>query len=101
MRGDPERPLRWVSKCLRHICDALSDQGFSVSHTLVSRFLKRRGYTLQGNVKIREGADPPDRDAQFHHINEQVAAFAEGRTAGDLRGYQEEGTGGGFQEFGP
>ena len=77
VRGDPERPLRWVSKSLRHISDALSDQGFSVSHTLVGRLLKRQGYTLQGNVKTREGTDHPDRDAQFHHINDQVAAFAE------------------------
>ena len=77
VRGDPERPLRWVSKSLRHLADALSDQGFSVSHTLVGRLLKRQGYTLQGNVKAREGTDHPDRDAQFHHINDQVAAFAE------------------------
>ncbi len=77
VRGDPERPLRWVSKSLRHLATALSDQGFPVSHTLVGRLLKRQGYTLQGNVKTREGTDHPDRDAQFHHINDQVAAFAE------------------------
>ena len=77
VRGDPERPLRWVSKSLRHISAALSEQGFSVSHTLVSRLLKQQGYTLQGNAKTREGADHPDRDAQFHHINDRVAAFAE------------------------
>ena len=75
VRGDPERPLRWVSKSLRHLSDALSDQGFAVSHTLVGRLLKQQGYTLQGNVKAREGTDHPDRDAQFHHINGQVAAF--------------------------
>ncbi len=75
--GDPERPLRWVSKSLRHLADALSDQGFPVSHTLAGRLLKRQGRALQGNAKTREGADHPDRDAQFHHINDQVAAFAE------------------------
>ena len=77
VRGDPERPLRWISKSLHHISDALSDQGFSVSHTLVGRLLKQQGYTLQGNVKTREGTDHPDRDAQFHHISDQVAACAE------------------------
>ena len=76
VRGDPERPLRWISKSLRHLSDALSDQGFAVSHTLVGRLLKRQGYTLQSNVKAREGTDHPDRDAQFHHINGQVTAFA-------------------------
>ena len=28
-------------------------------------------------MKTREGTDHPDRDTQFHHINYQVAAFAE------------------------
>ena len=76
VRGDPERPLRWISKSLRHLSDALSDQGFAASHTLVGRLLKQRGYTLQSNVKTREGTAHPDRDAQFHHLNDQVAAFA-------------------------
>ncbi len=76
VRGDPERRLRRVSKSLRHLADALSDQDSSVSHTLVGRLLKRQGYTLQGNAKTREGTDHRDRDPQFHHINDQVAAFA-------------------------
>jgi Rhodopirellula transposase DDE domain len=29
-------------------------------------------YSLQGNRKTEEGDDHPDRDAQFHHINDQV-----------------------------
>ena len=53
VRADPERPLRWISKSLRRLSDALSDQGFAVSHTLVGRLLKQRGYTLQGNAKTR------------------------------------------------
>ena len=75
VRGDPERPLRWISKSLRHLSEALWDQGFAVSHTLVGRLLKQQGYTLQSNVKAREGTDHPDRDAWFHPINGQVAAF--------------------------
>ena len=31
----------------------------------VLRLLKRLGYSLQANQKTREGADHPDRDAQF------------------------------------
>jgi Rhodopirellula transposase DDE domain len=27
------------------------------------------GYSLQANVKTREGRQHPDRDAQFRHIN--------------------------------
>lgn len=48
-----------------------------MSHTLVCRLLKRQGIALQRNSKAREGTNHPDRDAQFHHINDQVAAAAE------------------------
>lgn len=30
--------------------------------------LKALGYSLQANTKTREGAQHPDRDAQFRHI---------------------------------
>ncbi len=32
-------------------------------------------YSLQGNRKTREGADHPDCDAQFGHINQTAAAY--------------------------
>ena len=38
------------------------------------RLLKAKGYSLQANHKTREGAQHPDRDAQFEHINETVTA---------------------------
>jgi len=37
------------------------------------RLLKAKGYSLQANKKTREGAQHPDRDAQFQHISETVA----------------------------
>jgi Rhodopirellula transposase DDE domain len=37
--------------------------------------LKRQGFSLQANAKTREGASHPDRNAQFEHINAQIAAF--------------------------
>jgi Rhodopirellula transposase DDE domain len=36
--------------------------------------LRALGYSLQANRKTLEGASHPDRDAQFGHINETVAA---------------------------
>jgi translation initiation factor 2 gamma subunit (eIF-2gamma) len=30
------------------------------------------GYSLQGNRKVQEGGDHPDRDAQFNFINNKV-----------------------------
>jgi len=36
--------------------------------------LNDAGYSLQGNRKSKEGDSRPDRDAQFGHVNTQVAA---------------------------
>jgi hypothetical protein len=41
----------------------------------VGRLLKASGYSLQGNRKTKEGADHPDRNAQFEHINATVMRF--------------------------
>src|SRR5664280_3878925 len=37
--------------------------------------LKDHGYSLQANAKKLEGAQHPDRDAQFGYLNAQVSAF--------------------------
>jgi hypothetical protein len=75
IRGDPEAALLWVSKSQRHIAEALGERGFEVSHKLVGRLLGKLGFSLQANRKTREGANHPDRDAQFEHINAQIKAF--------------------------
>lgn len=72
-RGDPCSPLRWTSKSAAKLARALAERGYEVSERTVLRLLKRMGYSLQANQKTREGAEHPDRDAQFHHINETVA----------------------------
>ena len=74
-RGDPERPLLWVSKSCRRLAQGLKDQGYSASRSLVGRLLRDLGYSLQGNAKTREGSAHPDRDKQFAHINDRVAEF--------------------------
>lgn len=79
-RGDPENPLRWTSKSVRHLADELKAQGLSASHQLVSELLAGEGYSLQANVKTREGGMHPDRNAQFEYINERIrVAQAEGQ----------------------
>jgi hypothetical protein len=67
-RGDPESSLRWTCKSLRKLAAELQEQGHRVSHQLVTELLQAAGYSLQANRKTREGADHPDRDAQFAHI---------------------------------
>ena len=75
IRGDPEAALLWVSKSQRHLSAALAVRGFTAGQKLVGRLLKRQGFSLQANAKTREGASHPDRNAQFEHINAQIAAF--------------------------
>ena len=72
-RGDPESPLRWTSKSGAKLAEALREMGHDVVDRTVLRLLKAKGYSLQANKKTREGAQHPDRDAQFEHINETVS----------------------------
>ena len=71
-RGDPESPLRWICKSTRTIAKELGQQKHPVSHVKVAQILHGLGYRLQSNRKTEEGADHPDRDAQFRHINARV-----------------------------
>lgn len=64
-RGDPESPLRWTTKSLRHLAEELAWQGHPVSAPTVGRLLKRAGFSLQGNAKTLEGTQHPDRNAQI------------------------------------
>ena len=70
--GDPDSPLRWSSKSVRTLAVALQALGHDVSHTVVAELLHQLGYSLQGNVKTREGRQHPDRDAQFRYIADTV-----------------------------
>ena len=71
-RGDPESPLLWTARSQRNIVAALKEQGHRANMKLVSRLLKQLGYSLQANRKRLEGAQHPDRNAQFEHINETI-----------------------------
>jgi len=70
--GDPETPLRWTCKSTRTLAAQLTRRKHPISHLKVAQLLHAQGYSLQGNRKTEEGADHPDRDAQFRHINTQV-----------------------------
>jgi DDE family transposase len=73
-RGDPESLLLWTSRSVRQLAAALREQGHTVHFTTVAKLLGLLGYSLQANVKTREGASHPDRDAQFAHINAVASA---------------------------
>jgi Rhodopirellula transposase DDE domain len=73
-RGDPERLLRWTSKSAAKLAAGLRESGHELVDRSVLRLLHQAGYTMQQNVKTREGADHPDRDAQFGYINDTASA---------------------------
>src|ERR1017187_10344521 len=78
--GDPMSPLKWTNKSTRTIAEELARSGHPIGNVTVGRCPEEMGYTLQANVKTREGSQHPDRDAQFRYLNRQVKAF---RRAGD------------------
>jgi hypothetical protein len=79
-RGDPMSPLRWTTKSTRDLADELTRQGHKVSADTVGGLLRAEGFSLQGNAKTIEGAQHPDRDAQFRYISAQARAHQD---AGD------------------
>ena len=67
--------LQAVAKSVRLLAGALQAMGHRVSRQLVAELLVAAGYSLQANRKTREGANHPDRDAQYRYINQQVQRF--------------------------
>jgi hypothetical protein len=78
-RGDPCSPLCWTTLSTRRLAAELSSAGHRVgAHRVgadtVARLLREQGFNLQANTKTLEGAQHPDRDAQFGYLNEQAQA---------------------------
>jgi Rhodopirellula transposase DDE domain len=71
-RGDPESPLRWTTKSLRRLQAELAAAGHRASAPTVAKLLRAEGFSLQANAKTIEGAQHPDRDAQFRYLNDQA-----------------------------
>jgi len=74
-RGDPQSPLKWTVKSTRVLRDELLKAHHTLSHVKVAELLDGAGYSLQAQRKTKEGADHPDRDEQFGHINERAKKF--------------------------
>jgi len=73
-RGDPMSTLRWTLKSTRQLAKALGEMGHKVSSWTVGELLHQMGYSLQATTKTVEGAQHPDRDAQFRHIDAEATA---------------------------
>ncbi len=68
-RGDPESLLLWTSKSVGHLAGGLRELGHQIEYVTVAKLMRSVGYSLQVNVKTREGRQHPDRDLQFRRIN--------------------------------
>ncbi|WSQ33091.1 ISAzo13 family transposase (plasmid) [Streptomyces sp. NBC_01527] len=81
VRGDPMSPLRWTTKSTRRLAEQLTRQGHRISADTVGDLLREEGFSLQSNAKTLEGKQHPDRDAQFHYLNEQARNHQDGGAA--------------------
>ena len=73
VRGDPQSLLRWTCKSVRNLQAEMEREGYVISYRTIANLLHAQEYSLQANRKSREGQeDHPDRDAQFHYINDQA-----------------------------
>jgi hypothetical protein len=77
-RGNPMSKLRWTSKSSTKLADELVRGGFEVSSRSVLRLLHTLGYSLQANVKVSEGRQYPEWDAQFKYLNDMASDFIDG-----------------------
>ena len=69
-RGDPESPLRWTCKSTHVLSSEMfAEYGIRISDKTVAKLLRAHEYSLQAPSKSVEGAQHPDRNAQFEHIN--------------------------------
>jgi hypothetical protein len=73
-RGDPCSPLCWTTLSTRKLAAELTGAGHRVGADTVARLLREQGFSLQANAKTVEGAQHPDRDAQFCYLNDQADA---------------------------
>jgi len=74
--GTPMSPLKWTTMGLREQTELLHKQGYPISEVTIMKLTNELEYSLQGNMKaIAGGAQNPDRNAQFEHINTTVIEY--------------------------
>ena len=74
-KGDPESLLKWTTKSVSKLREALTSQGHQIGETAIRRMLHEMGFSLKANKKRIEGASHADRNAQFQQINRTGKAF--------------------------
>ena len=74
--GTPMSLLKWTTMGLNEQTELLYKQGYPISNVTVLKLANEMEYSLQGNMKtVSSGAQHPDRNAQFEHINAKATEF--------------------------
>jgi transposase len=74
-KGDPMSLVRWTTKSLAHLVEALTAQGHQIRKSALAELLHELGFSLHVNKKTIEGDGHPERDAQFEHIHQTCQQF--------------------------
>ncbi len=74
-KGDPMTITRWTTKSLAHLVEGLEHKGHTIKKSALAKLLLSLGFSLKANKKNIEGISHPDRDLQFHHINQSYKTF--------------------------
>jgi transposase len=74
-KGDPMSLVRWTTKSLAHLVQALAAQGHHIQKSALAELLHAQGFSLHVNKKTIEGDAHPDREAQFAHLTATCQAF--------------------------
>src|SRR6202140_2785279 len=74
-KGDPQSLVRWTTKAMSKLKEALKSQGHTIGETAIREILKEMGFSLKANKKTIEGTAHIDRDAQFQQINRTGKVF--------------------------
>lgn len=78
-KGDPMSLLKWTTKSVAKLKEALKQQGHQLGDTAIRKRLHVLGFSLRANKKTIEGGSHAHRDAQFGHIKQRCDQFeAEG-----------------------
>ena len=77
--GNPMSFVKWTNKSLHKIEKEIKKRGHNMSYRTIGRRLKEMGYSLQANKRTFEGSSHPERDEQFHYINDTVGEFVNKR----------------------
>ena len=84
-RGDPQSPLRWTCKSVRHLASELTAQGYRIGRQKVADLLHELGYSLQANCKSPSEKFKRDYPVSASSSGEMPSARTPTHSGGDFQ----------------